>query len=135
MIIFNDSVRHLVKFLLVGVISTFVNYSVFLLLLREAKGQYQFDSICGFLAGVCIGFPLNKVWTYKYSNDIKSSGTFYKYWCVYIFSLFVNFFVLGFLVKNFNLDPRVANGIAIIVTTMINFIGTKFWAFRVASKT
>jgi putative flippase GtrA len=129
-----DTIQHLFRFLIVGLISTIINYLFFIFFLKEWEWQYQIASICGFIIGVSIGYPLNKLWTYKVSHKTESSAVFYKYGCVYLASLTVNFYVLGFLVKKFSFDPRVANGAAIIVTTIINFIGTKFWAFRAPSR-
>lgn len=125
-----DTIQHFFRFIIVGLLSTIVNYIFFLLFLKEVGLQYQISSICGFLIGVTVGFPLNKIWTYQCDHAKKNKSSLYKYGCVYLFSLVVNFYVLGFLVKHFGFDPRAANGVAIIVTTLINFIGTKFWAFR-----
>ncbi|MFH7811812.1 MULTISPECIES: GtrA family protein [Acetobacter] len=125
-----ETLQHLFRFLIVGAIGTIVNYLFFLFLLKEIGWQYQIDAVCGFLMGVLIGFPLNKAWTYESRANQNDTSIFYKYVCVYLFSLVVNFYVLGILVTQFNLDPRAANGLTIIITTIINFLGTKLWVFR-----
>lgn len=123
-----ESLKHLLRFLIVGGIATVVNYLVFYLILKKG-GQYQVASACGFLAGVGVGFPLNKAWTYQHSSSV-SARLFYKYSAVYLASLLINIYTLGMLVGHFKLDARIANVIAIIVTTITNFIGTKFWVFQ-----
>lgn len=125
-----ETLQHLFRFIIVGAIGTIVNYLFFLFLLKEIGWQYQIDAVCGFLLGILIGFPLNKAWTYKNRTAHNRSNVFSKYICVYLFSLIVNFYALGILVAQFNFDPRVANGLTIIITTIINFVGTKFWVFR-----
>ncbi|WP_458136524.1 GtrA family protein [Komagataeibacter sp. NFXK3] len=127
---FGNSVDHLFRFLLVGGISTIVNYGVFLILFEKCGHQYQVASVCGFLTGVAVGFPLNKKWTYKVNFNNKSCY-FCRYGIIYFIYLLVNLYVLKFSVKSIGMDARIANCISIIVTTIINFIGTKFWAFRV----
>lgn len=123
-----ESLGHLFRFLIVGGIATVVNYLVFYLLLKEGT-QYQIASACGFLAGVGVGFPLNKAWTYKHSSSV-TAGLVYKYGAIYFVSLLINACTMQLLVGHFRLDTPIANVIAIIVTTITNFIGTKFWVFQ-----
>ncbi|MFT8814052.1 GtrA family protein [Acetobacter fabarum] len=119
---------HFLRFIIVGGIATIVNYLVFLELLNTIGVQYLVASSCGFLAGVLVGFPLNKMWTYQHASTI-TWGLLTKYGSVYLFSFIANICVLSILVGFFRTDARIANIIGIGFTTVTNFIGTKFWVF------
>ncbi|NHO40060.1 GtrA family protein [Acetobacter ghanensis] len=125
---YRDSLVHFFRFIIVGGVSTIVNYLVFLVFLKYVGLQYQLSSSCGFLAGVMVGFPLNKMWTYQHSSGV-TWGLLGRYASVYAVSLFVNICVLGVLVGFFRTDARLANIVGIGITTVTNFIGTKFWVF------
>ncbi|NVN06301.1 GtrA family protein [Asaia spathodeae] len=119
---------HFIRFLIVGGISTAVNYAVFYILLGLGL-QYQWASACGFVAGVLVGFPLNKAWTYGDSSRM-TAAVLYSYIAVYLTSLIINIAAITMLVDFARIEPRIANFVTIIITTMTNFLGTKFWVFR-----
>lgn len=119
---------HFFRFIIVGGIATIVNYLVFLELLDSVGVQYLIAASCGFLAGVMVGFPLNKMWTYQHASTI-SWGMLSRYGCVYLFSLIANICVLSTMVCIFRIDARIASIVGIGFTTVTNFIGTKFWVF------
>lgn len=128
MLLQREGLAHLIRFLIVGGVSTVVNYAVFFILLGLSI-RYQWASACGFMSGVIVGFPLNKVWTYRDSSTMTAS-VFYSYIAVYLASLIINITAITMLVDLMHIEPRIANLVTIIITTMTNFLGTKFWVFR-----
>lgn len=123
-----DGLSHFIRFLIVGGVSTAVNYTVFFILLGLSM-RYQWASACGFMVGVVVGLPLNKVWTYRDSSSMTAS-VFYSYIAVYLTSLIINVAAITMLVDRMHIEPPIANFVTIIITTMTNFLGTKFWVFR-----
>ncbi|MBI4452512.1 GtrA family protein [Candidatus Woesearchaeota archaeon] len=117
-----------VKFAVVGGLSTIVNYVVFALLLRLFSVQYLISSAIGYIAGVLVGFILNKFKTFKSKEHYK--GELIKYFIVYAFSLFLGLSLLKTFVHNYKMDPLIAVIIVIGFTTFTNFFGCKFFAFR-----
>lgn len=118
-----------VRFAVVGVIATIINYAVFYVLLTAGDWHYQLASASGFLAGLAAGYPLNKSWTYKHEGTVsahKKAG----YISVYLASLALSLAFLYVAVDIVGLDARIANVLAIGITTCTNFIGTKFLVFR-----
>lgn len=124
-----EGLTHFIRFLIVGGISTGVNYAVFFVLLDGLGMRYQLASVCGFLSGVLVGFPLNKAWTYRDSSKMTAT-VIYSYIAVYLASLLINIAAITMLVDLMHIEPRIANLVTIIITTMTNFLGTKFWVFR-----
>ena len=117
------------KFIIVGLFSTIINYGLFYLLLKMANINYLISSSCGFIAGVFGGFYLNKNWTYNDKNN-KSNSLLWKYFSLYLTSLLISLIFLKITVDYSGLNAEIANLLAIIITTCVNFIGTKFMVFK-----
>ena len=119
--------QELLKFVLVGIVCTIVNYCLFFVLLSYLNWHYLVASAVGFFSGVCVGYLLNKLWTFQVTHS--SNSLFIKYISVYVFSLVLSLLFLNVCVEWLNIDAKIANVLAIGLTTCTNFIGIKFWAF------
>jgi len=121
------SIRHtLPRFLAVGVASTVVNYAAYWLLLGTGL-RYEAAFIAGFLVGVAVGYTLNRHWTYAGQGG---TGVFGRYLGVYAVSLVAGTAFLRWLVEAMGIDPRLANFHVIVLTTGVNYLGTRLWVFR-----
>ena len=116
------------KFIVIGIISTIINYTVFYLLLSVFSFHYLLSASIGFLSGVLAGFRFNKTWTFEVTQ--KRKRYLMKYLTTYTISLGLGLCFLEFLVQGLDIIPEVANIITIALTTCTNFIGTKFWVFQ-----
>jgi putative flippase GtrA len=120
------------RFIGVGIISAIINYFFFYALLLFSPSNYLLSSAIGYLAGLLAGFFLNSRWTFKNKNLMKNNITHYL--CLYVFSLLCGLFFLRILVQNFNVLPEIANIAILGLTTVSNFIGLKFWVFKIHHK-
>ena len=120
--------QQFLKFITIGVLSTIVNYTIFYALYRFLAVDYVVASGIGFVSGVFAGYGLNKNWTFGVKE--KAKQYVYKYYIVYIVSLFLGLGFLEFLVVVLGIIPELANALTIILTTCTNFIGVKFWVFK-----
>jgi len=66
------------------------------------------------------------------SSWVKEKNKFFvhKYCIVYVSSLLTGLIFLFLLVENFNFIAEIANFFMIGLTTILNFIGTKYWVFK-----
>ena len=119
-----------IKFIVVGVVCTAVNYGVFYALLAISDTHYQICSAAGFIVGLAVGYPLNKAWTYQHHGK-TTMGLSVNYLAVYFGSLVLGQIMLYLLVDQARLNVLLANILVIGMTTCTNFIGTKFLVFRV----
>ncbi len=119
------------RFASVGVVSTAINYGVFLISLYALGLDFITAGATGYIAGVAVGFGLNKRFTFK--SDGSTKAELQKYFAVYTFSLFLGLSLLKLLVQSAGVHPAAANVLVIGVTTATNFIGSKFFAFRKTS--
>ena len=122
------------KFGIVGILSTVFNYGVFALLYKIISVHYILSSITGYVSGLLLGYQLNKNWTFIDQVD-KSKSYIVGYITVYAVSLVSSQAFLFFLVEFLLINPLYANILAIVLSTVMNFLGTNFFVFKKTGKT
>ena len=120
--------EQLVKFCLVGATGYVVNLVVYTLLLRGAGMHYVPAAIGSFLVAVTNNYLWNRHWTFRRQRGhLVLQGL--RFFVVSTLALCANLLVLHLLVRA-GLGEVVAQAIAIIVVTPVNFVGNKLWSFR-----
>ncbi len=117
-----------IKFSSVGLISTFLNYSVFILLFSFLDLNFLISSALGYFSGLSLGYTLNRLWTFSFSENSLTQKI--KYLLIYLLSLLMGLVLLNFLVVNLIFVIEIANLFVIGFTTCTNFVGIKYWAFK-----
>ncbi len=120
--------RYLSRFLVVGLTSTALNYIVAMVLFYLLNIWITLSTIIGYLAGLSLGFYLNKTWTFEDTskNNLK---LILKYFFVYGISLFFAVLTVNFTIIIFNLPEYIAVIMSIIVSTILNYLGLRNWVF------
>ncbi len=124
----NKLSKEAVKFIIIGIFGTAVNYGVFYTIYKFIGVNYTISSAIGFIAGVFAGFPFNKNWTFQ--SDKNTRKVIIPYFTIYLMSLGISIALLNIQVKLLNINPLIANVVCICVTTVTNFIGTKLFVFK-----
>lgn len=119
--------QNLIRFIIVGIFSTCLSYSIFLVALKIFHIHYILSSIISFVSTVCISFMINKNWTFEFDGSNKR---IVRYFGLYTSSLLVNLSVLRFGVEVLGFYPEIANIGAIGVAACINFVGARFFVFK-----
>ena len=122
------------KFGIVGILSTVFNYGVFAFLYKIVSVHYILSSITGYVSGLSVGYLLNKNWTFIAQVD-KSKSYIVGYITIYAVSLVSSQAFLLFLVEILLINPLYANVLAIVLSTVMNFLGTNFFVFKNSGKT
>ncbi len=118
----------LAKFCTVGAVGYAVNLAVYSLLVNAANMHYLLAAVCSFLVAVANNYWWNRVWTFRGSRGhIAYQGL--RFLIVSTVALGANLLVLQALIQ-LGVGKIVAQAIAIIVVTPLNFIGNKLWSFR-----
>lgn len=117
------------KFIVVGSLSTILNYGLFFLCYQKFGVSYVPAAATGYITGVLFGFALNKCWTFR-SKSKRHLRDVAAYSLVYAVSLVVGLGVLRGLVHGLGMEPLVANLLTIGVTTIMNFLGIKLFVFK-----
>ena len=118
----------LAKFCTVGAIGYGVNLGVYVALLQGADIHYLWAAVCSFLVAVTNNYAWNRLWTFRgQRGHVAYQGL--RFLVVSVIALGANLLVLRGLVAA-DVDKVLAQAIAIIVVTPLNFVGNKLWSFR-----
>ena len=119
--------EQLLKFCVVGVSGYVVNLAVYALLLDVVGLHYISAAVGSFLVAVTNNYSWNRLWTFR----AERGGVAYqgmRFLVVSTMALVANLVVLHFLVT-LGLGEVVAQAIAIVLVTPVNFVGNKLWSF------
>jgi putative flippase GtrA len=119
--------EQLAKFCLVGVSGYAVNLAVYTVLLDGAGLHYISAAVGSFLVAVTNNYLWNRIWTFR----AERGGVAYqgmRFLIVSTVALLANLAVLHLLVT-VGLGEVVAQAIAIVLVTPVNFVGNKLWSF------
>jgi len=118
----------LAKFCAVGATGYVVNLAVYTLLLRGVDLHYLLAATGSFLVAVTNNYLLNRVWTFRDDRGhLAYQGL--RFLVVSSVALLANLVVLHFLIQA-GVGKILAQAIAIVLVTPLNFIGNKLWSFR-----
>jgi putative flippase GtrA len=120
--------EQLVKFCVVGATGYVVNLAVYTALLRGADLHYVPAAIGSFLVAVSNNYWWNRHWTFRgQRGHVVFQGL--RFLVVSTMALAANLVVLHVLVTA-GVGEVLAQAIAIMLVTPVNFIGNKMWSFR-----
>ena len=118
----------LVKFGVVGASGYLVNLIVYALLLKEAGLHYVAAATGSFLVAASWNYGWNRTWTFRAQRgNFGIQGI--RFFIVSATVYGANIGLLAALVSS-GLGKIVAQAIAIILVTPLNFLGNKLWSFR-----
>ena len=121
------------KFLIVGLLGTITNVSIFYLFVDRLSYSPIQISIIGFIFANIQNYILNNNWTFIVNNEKRSLSklNYFKYLTVSIASLAVNLSVLQFDLNQYMPEIKsIAQLIGIASGTLVNYIGAKKWVFN-----
>lgn len=120
--------EQLIKFCVVGATGYVVNLAVYLTLLNVANVHYIPAAIGSFCVAVTNNYLWNRFWTFrKHRGAVVGQGL--RFLVVSLLALAANLAVLKVLVE-LGVGEELAQAIAIVLVTPVNFIGNKLWSFR-----
>jgi putative flippase GtrA len=117
-----------VKFGIVGVSNTLINFAVYALLLKVFDVWYLAAAAIGFGLGAVNGFLLNRRWTFD--GHVGDSFTPVRWAIVQSCGLGLNELLLFFWVGVAGVDKILGQALAIVVVTTVTFIANRAWTFR-----
>lgn len=140
----NQLVRKAIKFGLVGGTAFVVSYLTYVALCKYhllqwgsiEKKNYLFYSAIGDIAGLLVGYVLNKKWTFRHHTQ-EEEKYFLRYFTVYAFTFVINKLILMLVIEYFTFVPHrlyVAPILATAVSAALNFIGTNVFVFKSNTK-
>jgi len=119
----------LVRFGAVGASGYVVNLVIFSLLVHGLAVDYRIAALVAFLAAVLNNFWWNRHWTFGASAG-HAGFQAVRFFTVSVVAFLVSFGILQALVSGARLAEVLAQAIAIVAATPLNFLGNKLWSFR-----
>jgi putative flippase GtrA len=118
----------LAKFCVVGASGYVVNLAVYTALLKWAGLHYLASAFCSFLVAVANNYWWNRHWTFRGTRGhFAYQGM--RFAVVSAVALAANLAIL-WLLAGLGVGKVLAQAIAIIAVTPLNFLGNKLWSFR-----
>jgi putative flippase GtrA len=119
--------EQLVSFCVVGATGYVVNLAVYAVAVHVFGLHYLVAAVCAFLVAVTNNYTWNRLWTFRgQRGHVAYQGM--RFLVVSTLALAANLLVLHLLVTG-GLDEVLAQAIAIVLVTPINFVGNKLWSF------
>lgn len=117
----------LARFCAVGASGYAVNLIVYTLLLHGAGLHYLLAATGSFLVAVTSNYTWNRLWTFRgQRGHVGYQGM--RFFVVSTFALGANLLLLHLLVQ-LGIGKVLAQAIAIVLVTPLNFVGNKLWSF------
>jgi putative flippase GtrA len=122
----------LAKFATVGASGYVINLAVYTALLRGAGFHYAAAATCSFLVAVTNNYVWNRLWTFHdQRGHVAWQGL--RFLVVALIAYAANLALLSGLI-GLGVDKVLAQAIAVVLVTPLNFIGNKLWSFRIARR-
>lgn len=119
-------IQQLYRFIIVGLLNTTINYSVFYSLFIVGI-DYKISGALGFICGGILGFFLNRAWTFNAS--VKGVKIIIKYILIQLVSLLGHSSSQIAAVELFSIHEYLSQIIGIMVSMSLNFIFLKIYVF------
>jgi dolichol-phosphate mannosyltransferase len=118
----------LAKFCAVGASGYVVNLAIYTVLLKWAGLHYIPAATASFVVAAANNYTWNRAWTFRGERgDVVYQGL--RFFAVSIAAYAANIGVLTALIA-LGLGKIVAQAVAIVLVTPLNFVGNKLWSFR-----
>jgi putative flippase GtrA len=120
--------RQFVKFNLVGLLNTAIDFAVFGLL--TWLGVFYIMAQCiSYALGMLNSYTLNKYWTFAQKGRVEPKQAL-RFALLNLGSLLLSIGLLALLKNHLELNVLIAKLLTTAATTLINFVGNKLWVFQ-----
>ena len=121
--------RQFIKFCIVGIANTLLDYAVYLFFTRIFGFYFLYANIISTIAGMTSSFIFNKYWTFKNrEKDFKKQ--YLKFVIVNVIYFFLYNGIFYCLVEIFGIYDLIAKIIAVFICIFWNFLANRYWTFR-----
>lgn len=121
-------VRQFIKFGIVGLSSTVIDWSIFYLL-NHYSIYYLTAKVMSFSVAVINSFIWNRRWTFR-SQDSNRNKEFFKFLIISLVGLSINALIMYIAVSVLGTRKIIGLIFATGITTFWNFLANKFYTFK-----
>ena len=127
----SEVVRQAVKFGMVGILNTAIGLGVIYALMWGAGINPFAANMLGYSLALINSYFVNKIWTFR--DKREGHGQFFVFLLVFALCYGLQLIVLWLLIKSIEMNPYIAQLLAMVVYTIVNFVGNKLITFRAAA--
>jgi len=127
--LYHDHKKTMLLFIIVGLVSAFVNIGSFTLLWGMMKIDYRISVSIAYVAAVIVHFSLNRNLTFK-GRSTLSLYQISKYLTMLATNYCITLFIMRIVVEQFQLSPYVGIVAAIGMTMWISYLLLRYWVFK-----
>ena len=124
----NNDLIKLIRFSIVGVGNTLVNWSIFIIL-NVFGVYYIISNIIAYIIATINSYIWNSLWVFKYGQGLNIN-TSVKFFILNLVGLTVNTTIMYILVDILNFNKFIALVIASVLVVMMNYTINKLWVFK-----
>ncbi|KQX76284.1 MULTISPECIES: GtrA family protein [Aeromicrobium] len=121
-----------VRFVLVGGFNTVLGYLTFgaltLWVFHDVRFGYLLSLLCSYAVGISVAFVLYRRLVFVVHGHVLRDLV--RFVSVYAVSIGVNAAVLPVLVEVVGVPPVLAQGVVVLITTLLSFVGHRSFSFR-----
>ncbi|MFC1662931.1 GtrA family protein [Patescibacteria group bacterium] len=125
----NVTVRQFIKFSMVGVSNTIIDFSLYLLLTRIFHIHFLIANALAFVIAVTWSYTANKMWTFRDTSN-RMTAQFTKFIIINLVGLGLAEGILSVLVIYFGLWDILSKFIAVLIVVFWNFWANRHWTFK-----
>ncbi|MDU3724375.1 MAG: GtrA family protein [Clostridium celatum] len=117
-----------IKFAIVGVLNTLLNWIIFFVL--SGMGVYYIvANVIAYTVATAHSYFWNSIWVFKYTEGSKAKASI-KFIILNIVGLILNTSILFLLVDLFNINKFISLILTTGIVMIINYIFNKIWVFK-----
>lgn len=117
------------RFVAVGASGYVVNLVTFALCAHPGGLDYRLAAVVAFALAVANNFAWNRRWTFGAAREGHVGAQAVRFVSVSLGAFVVSFAVLQLLVEQLEVAKVLAQAVAIVVATPLNFVANKLWSF------
>ena len=128
-------IRHLLRdermrFLIIGGVNTVVAYALFVLFELTLGGRYFLSLFLAYLLATVLAFVLHRRFTFGVTGRHSLLLDFLRFESVYVVMFLLNAALLPLLIEVAGWSSLVAQAVIVVITTVVSYLGHKFFSFR-----
>lgn len=124
----SDDLFRFIKFGLIGVLNTLINWILFILL-NSFGVYYIISNVIAYSISTLNSYLWNSKWVFKYNED-NVKETSFKFIVLNIIGLTLNTIILYLLVDIVGLNKLISLVITTGIVTILNYFINKLWVFK-----
>lgn len=122
----------IIRYLIIGVLTTIVSISSFYLFNKCIHIYYLISDVLSWIISIIFAFIMNKIFVFKSKNKSKDETIyeFVNFTKYRILSLLIDMFIMFIFISIFKIDELISKIFVQFVVVVLNYIFSKFFVFK-----